>query len=53
VQEIDSKNAAWVHAYLHRKKGNAGYLYRRAGKEFSTLSLEDEWREIVLSLLII
>ena len=30
AQEIDSREAAWVHAYLHRKEGdtsNAGYWY--------------------------
>ncbi len=54
VQENPSKNAAWVHAYLHRKEGdegNADYWYRRAQKEFSKLSLQNEWDEIVFYLL--
>jgi hypothetical protein len=35
VQDDESKEAAWVHAHLHRVEGdlsNAGYWYRRAGK---------------------
>jgi hypothetical protein len=38
IDDMDGKDAAWVHAYLHRKEGdigNAGYWYRRAGKEVS------------------
>lgn len=44
----------WVHAYLHRKEGdaaNAGYWYRRAGKPPATNTLPDEWRAIVKALL--
>jgi hypothetical protein len=44
----------WVHAYLHRKEGdasNAGYWYRRAGKPASRASLADEWAAIVTALL--
>ena len=54
AQEIDTKDGSWVHGYLHRKEGddgNAGYWYRKAGKEFPKVSLEEEWREIVKSLL--
>ena len=54
VQEIDSAEAAWVHAYLHRREGdlgNAGYWYRRAGKPPSELTLEQEWEEITGRLL--
>jgi hypothetical protein len=54
AQEIESKDAAWVHAYLHRREGdewNAGYWYRRAGQPVSRLSLEEEWRQIALALL--
>ena len=46
--------AAWVHAYLHRKEGdasNANYWYTRADKAPSTGPLEEEWVEIVESLL--
>ena len=44
----------WVHAYLHRKEGdasNARYWYRRADKRAATSSLEDEWRAITESML--
>ena len=42
--------ANWVHAYLHRKEGddwNANYWYRRAGKTMPTVSLEEEWTQLV------
>lgn len=54
VQNLPSKNAAWVHAYLHRKEGdeaNANYWYRRANKEHSKLTIKNEWEEIVNFLL--
>jgi len=54
VQDDDSKAAAWVHAYLHRKEGdfgNAGYWYSRAGKPEYQGALEDEWEEIARALL--
>ncbi len=50
VQDMESKEAAWLHAYLHRKEGdefNAGYWYNRTGKKFSKASLEEEWEEIL------
>jgi len=46
--------AAWVHAYLHRKEGdasNAGYWYRRADKSPAMGPLEQEWLDITRSLL--
>lgn len=49
VQEIDHPDAAWIHAYLHRKEGddfNAKFWYNLAGKKFATNSLEEEWEEI-------
>ena len=54
AQEDDSRDAAWVHAYLHRKEGdvsNARYWYARAGRAAYLGSLEEEWRDIVRSLL--
>ena len=54
VQDISGKDAAWVHAYLHRKEGdsgNASYWYSRAGKQFSDKTLDEEWEEIVEALL--
>ncbi|CAN5462514.1 hypothetical protein BH11BAC3_BH11BAC3_31420 [soil metagenome] len=50
IQDIDNESAAWIHAYLHRKEGdisNAGYWYRRAGKNNYTGSLDKEWEELV------
>jgi hypothetical protein len=44
----------WVHAYLHRKEGDAGnaaYWYRRARKAVAKGSFEDEWAEIASALL--
>lgn len=54
VQDEDTADAAWVHAYLHRVEGdlgNAGYWYRQAGKPAAKDSLEDEWERIVSALL--
>ncbi len=54
VQDVTSKEAAWVHAYLHRKEGdiaNAGYWYRRAGKPEFKGTLEQEWEVMVKELL--
>jgi hypothetical protein len=54
VQDEESKEAAWVHAYLHRVEGdlgNAGYWYRRAGKPAAEDSLEAEWERIASALL--
>lgn len=55
AQDIDSKDASWIHAYLHRKEGddwNADYWYRRAGAKRPDCSLEEEWRKLILHLLI-
>ena len=44
----------WVHAYLHRKEGdagNAGYWYRRAAKPASRAPLAEEWAAIAAALL--
>ena len=44
----------WVHAYLHRKEGdaaNAGYWYRRVSKPAATNALADEWRAIATALI--
>ena len=54
AQAIESNDAAWVHAYLHRKEGdvgNAAYWYRQAGKPDCRESLDAEWRYIVSELL--
>ena len=44
----------WVHAYLHRKEGDAGnaaYWYRRAQKPVCRSSLDEEWAAIADALL--
>jgi hypothetical protein len=54
AQSIESADAAWVHAYLHRKEGdtsNAGYWYRQARQPHCTLTLEKEWEQIASALL--
>ncbi|QEC54068.1 hypothetical protein EDD80_11437 [Anseongella ginsenosidimutans] len=55
AQDLESSEGSWIHAYLHRKEGDAGnaaYWYRRAGKPFpSGLSLEQEWEGLVKAFL--
>ena len=53
AQEIKTRDASWVHAYLHRKEGdpsNAMYWYHLAGKNMPSTTLEKEWEEIVNAL---
>jgi hypothetical protein len=55
AQSESGADAAWVHAYLHRKEGdtsNAAYWYRQAHQPHCTLPLEKEWEQIVSALLI-
>ena len=50
IQDVEDTNAAWIHAYLHRKEGdigNADYWYRHAGKKRPAISLQKEWEEMV------
>ena len=53
--QVDEGGAGdWVHAYLHRKEGDAGnaaYWYRRARQPMATGPLEDEWETIARRLL--
>jgi len=54
VQDLGGSQAAWVHAYLHRREGdlaNARFWYSRAERSPHEGSLEDEWAEIVTALL--
>ena len=54
IQDIDDTNAAWIHAYLHRKEGdiwNADYWYGKAGKKRPTISLQQEWEMITNELI--
>ena len=49
VQDLVTPEAAWIHAYLHRKEGdewNANYWYRRAQRSPHERSFREEWQEI-------
>ncbi len=55
VQAIESAEAAWVHAYLHRVEGdlaNARYWYNRAGKPEARMSTEEEWKQLAEALML-
>ena len=54
ADSMSTEDAAWVHAYLHRKEGdiwNADYWYRRANKPRPHYDLHKEWEQIVKALL--
>lgn len=55
VQELDDREAARIHAYLHRKEGdawNSRYWHQRAGTVYrDDLTLEEEWLELVEAML--
>lgn len=54
VQSIESTDAAWVHAWLHRTEGdlgNAGYWYRRAGRRPAEGPTDREGHAIAAALL--
>ena len=54
IQDLPDANAAWIHAYLHRREGdhfNADYWYRSAGKSRPALSLAEEWEGMVTAFL--
>jgi hypothetical protein len=54
VMDDASREAAWVHAYLHRVEGdlgNAGYWYRQARQPVAQGALDAEWTAIVAALL--
>jgi hypothetical protein len=54
AQDVETRDGAWVHAYLHRKEGdasNARYWYGQADKPHCTSETEAEWCEIVDQLL--
>lgn len=45
IQSLSDELACLIHAYLHREEGdlgNAGYWYRRAGRDMPDSSLEEE-----------
>ncbi|SDC64198.1 hypothetical protein SAMN04488104_100323 [Algoriphagus faecimaris] len=50
VDQLEGKDAARIHAYLHRKEGdqwNADYWYRRAGEARPNMTLDEEWEYLV------
>jgi len=54
VDSLESVEGMAVHAYLHRKEGdasNAEYWYRKAGRGFYRAKLGDEWKALVEGLL--
>jgi len=54
VMDEHLKDAAWVHAHLHRAEGddgNAGYWYRQARRKPASGALGTEWELIVSALL--
>lgn len=55
AQQEEGTAGSWVHAYLHRKEGdasNASYWYSRAGRPPSLAGLDEEWKEITTALLV-
>ncbi len=55
IDALSDKNSCLVHAYLHRKEGdisNADYWYRKANVKRPQLSLQEEWKQITIDLLL-
>jgi hypothetical protein len=53
VDELGTADGMAVHAYLHRKEGeawNADYWYGLAGRQFHREELADEWEALVEGL---
>lgn len=54
VMDEHGRDAAWVHAYLHRVEGdeaNARYWYTQARRGIARIPLDDEWDAIVAALI--
>ncbi len=54
VMDDNGRDAAWVHAHLHRVEGDAGnaaYWYRQAKRPVAAGSLDKERETIVAALL--
>jgi len=50
INDLETRDAIAVHAYLQRKEGvtwNAEYWYGRAGLKFHRPTLEEEWQALV------
>jgi hypothetical protein len=53
VDSLENSEGMAVHAYLHRKEGdasNAEYWYQKAGRGFHRSKLGDEWEALVRGL---
>lgn len=53
AQDDQSPEGSWVHAHLHRVEGdlrNAGYWYRRAGRDAASGELASERHAIIADL---
>lgn len=54
LQDDDTADGSWVHAYLHREEGdipNARYWYAKAGRTMPEGTLQEEWDAIAEALL--
>lgn len=54
AQDLPTREGSWVHAYLHRVEGdewNANYWYNRADRKMPALPPEQEWEQIVKTML--
>ena len=54
VQAIDTPQASWVHASLHREEGdqnNANYWYARADRKMTDASMQEERQGMIEALL--
>lgn len=54
AQDVTTSEGARVHAYLHRKEGdaaNARYWYRSAGAAVESGALDAEWEKLARHLL--
>jgi hypothetical protein len=54
VQDMNDQPSALIHAFLHRQEGdlsNARYWYDRAGSRIPSISLDEEWEELLAKFL--
>ena len=54
VDHLSDLSSSRIHAYLHRKEGdiwNANYWYNKAKEVRPDISLEEEWKQLVMRFL--